>query len=201
MSFKKLNPILKEKLAEQNIEAFFPFQKEITSKIKSGASVYGIGDTDIGKTTSLIINVLHKLQCKAEHDAPRALIFVKDKESGLRLKEQFEVFTKGTDLRIYYASQKGNQEDQVDEIYYGKDIIISTPKQVCKLYFKNALNLNLTSMLILEDANQFMATELEEITRISQSVSKCQFIVYGNKLDKKLENLQHTFMETAWVIK
>ena len=76
MSFKKLIEPLKETIESKGFTEPLPFQKAILSKIKGGASLFGIGPTGCGKTTTIILSVIQKLKGVAVEDAPRALIFV-----------------------------------------------------------------------------------------------------------------------------
>ena len=56
MSFKKLNPLLKEALLQQGYSKPLPFQKEILPKLKGGANVYGIAPKGFGKTDSSAVS-------------------------------------------------------------------------------------------------------------------------------------------------
>ena len=83
MSFKKLIEPLKIILKKNGFEHPLPLHKLILSKIKGGASMFCIAPKGAGKTTSIILSVIQKLKGEAFEDAPRALIFVKDKEAAL----------------------------------------------------------------------------------------------------------------------
>ena len=65
MSFKKLNPSLKESLSGLGMESPTPFQKKILPRIKSGANVFGIAPEGAGKTTALVIGTIQKLRAEA----------------------------------------------------------------------------------------------------------------------------------------
>ena len=148
MSFKKFHPVLKDALQAQNMTAPLPFQKAILPILKSGTDVYGIAPEGSGKTTAIILATVHKLKAEAFEDSPRALIMVKDKESALHLKEQFEQFTIETDLRVYCAYDEYDLEKQKEEIYFGTDIVIATPKRLNKLYFVNGIHLGQLQLFI-----------------------------------------------------
>src|SRR5690606_27951033 len=98
MSLKKLIEPLQETLNNKGITTMLPLQKLILSKIKGGVNLFVIAPKGSGKTTSLIISVINKLNGQALEDAPRALIFVKDKQAALTLEAQFKEYTQGTDL-------------------------------------------------------------------------------------------------------
>lgn len=201
MSFKKLHASLKESLLQLEMEKPTPFQKKILPRIKSGANVFGIAPAGAGKTTALIIGTIQKLGAEAFQDAPRALIFVKDKEAALELEERFNQFLNNTSLRIYAAFDKPNIENQKNDIYEGVDIVISTPGKLKKLFKISGINLNELKLLAVEDANFLVKTrDYNDLITIPEHVSKCQFLVFAESFDGKVERLQESFMSHSEVV-
>lgn len=202
MSFKKLKPELLEALEHHAIVEPNPFQKKILPKIKGGANVFCIGKKNCGKTTTIIIATLSKLENKPVGDAPRALILVETKAEALALKENFELFTKRSGLRIYTAYNEQTLDQQREEIYYGQDILIATPKRLNKLYLMNSLDLSQLKLYIIEDA-EFAEKGMyfADINRIPESINKCQYLVFAKKQSPRLKRLETTFMYNAMLIK
>ncbi|MFI1743122.1 DEAD/DEAH box helicase [Thalassobellus sediminis] len=201
MPFKKLIEPLKDTIAHKGFETPLPLQKKILSKIKGGSSLFVIAPKESGKTTSLVISVIQKLK-NAFEDAPRALIFVKDKQAALDLELEFNAFKKGTDLRVYCAYEEKSIDDQKDEIYVGTDIVIATPKRLNKIFFLNGINLNKLQMFIVEDAEfLFRNNNLSEVTRTPESIDKCQYLVFSDKFDARFERWQDSFMYRSEIVK
>ena len=202
MPFKKLNTPLKEALERLKIETPTPFQKKSISKIKSGSNFYGIAPDGAGKTTTMIISTIQKLDSEAYMDAPRALIYVKDKEAALELEEKFKAYIRYMDLRIYCAYDEQNIDHQKDDIYYGVDIVIATPSRLNKLFSITGVHLGELQLLIIDDADALLKrTFNNDIYRISQSITKCQYLIFANSFDEKLEKLQDTYMTNAQLVK
>ncbi|AUC81307.1 DEAD/DEAH box helicase [Lacinutrix sp. Bg11-31] len=201
MSFKKLNPEILEALEINDFEAPTPLQKKALPVIKGGANVFCIGSKGCGKTTTIVISVLQKLKCKAVGDAPRALILVETKAQALKLKEEFEKFIKPRTLRVYTAYDEQTLDQQREEIYYGQDILIATPKRLNKLYLMNSLDLSQLKLYIIEDA-EFAEKGLyfAAINRIPESIDKCQYLVFAEKLSPRLKRFEDTFMYRAQVV-
>jgi len=198
MSFKKIPTQLEENLNSHQIIEPNAFQLKVLPKIKSGTNLFAIGPKDCGKTTALVISVISKLKAQAIDDNPRALIFVKDRKEAELLEAEFTKYTRFTNLRVYAAFEEHTLNLQKDKIYLGVDVVIATPKRLSKLYFLNGINLTQLQMFIVEDAeflirNNFHTT----ITRISESLKKCQHIIYASKFDSKISKLDHLFMENA----
>ncbi|APG59915.1 DEAD/DEAH box helicase [Christiangramia salexigens] len=202
MSFKKLNEHIKERLSEKGFDSPTPFQKKALPVIKSGADLYGIAPEGAGKTTAMIISVIHKLEARAFEDSPRALIYVKDKEAALDLEEKFQEYIKGTDLRVYTAYEEHSMDTQKDEIYYGVDIVIATPRRLGRLFSNTGIHLGQLKMVIVEDA-EFLSrgNHFNEVIRIPQSIAKCQYIILGTKMEPKMKRLQESFMELSRIVK
>ena len=201
MPFKKLNQPLKDVLEHLEIVEATPLQKLAIPKIKSGADTFIIAPDGSGKTTALIISTLQKLKSQPERDNPRALIFVEDKKAALALEEEFKRFTQQMDLRIYSAYEEQNREKQRDAIYAGMDIVIGTQKRIHKLYHLNGLNLGELKMLAVADANLLpQGSFATEIIRITESLPRCQFLVFSNVNNKKLDYLRGYFMGNAQLI-
>lgn len=199
MSFKKLNPIIKNVLEQQKITSYVPFQKTFIPHVKAGTSVYGIGPKDSGKTTALIMGVLQKLKCEAveDEDSPRAIIVVKDKQTTWDLAERFEVFTKRhTNLRVYKAYEEFDLEKQREEVYHGVDILIVTPKRLNKLYYQNSLHMGEMLLFCVYEAEFLNRNNYHnDVLRLSESMSnKCKFVIMADSYTKKIANYEESFM-------
>lgn len=202
MSFKKLHPKLKDAINNLGFDTPTNFQKKALPKIKSGADLYCLAPENAGKTTAMIISVIHKLNAEAFEDSPRALIYVKDKEAALELENKFKKFTREMDLRIYCAYDEQNIDDQKDAIYYGVDIVIATPKRLSQLFSMTGIHLGQLQLFIIEDA-EFMAKSglYNDVVRIPLSISKCQYLVFAKSMKSKMERLQDQFMGRAQILR
>jgi len=201
MSFKKLNIPIKESLERLGITTPTPFQKNILPKVKGGANVFGIAPKGSGKTTAMIINTMQKLKSEAFDDSPRALIFVKDKKTALNLEAEFKTFTRYTDLRIYTVYDEQGIDHQKDDIYYGVDIVIATPKRLSKLYHINGIHLGELQLLIIEDAEFLAKNNLHaDIVRLSESITKCQYLIFADKYHPRFDRFKDSYMSNSQLI-
>ncbi|TYC14883.1 DEAD/DEAH box helicase [Bizionia gelidisalsuginis] len=202
MSFKKLNPEIKEALITNEIETPTSFQKRLLPKIKSGIDIYGTGKKGAGKTTAMIIGTMQILGSRSFEDAPRALILVKDKQAAIDLKDAFLEFTRRTDLRIYTAYEEHDIDTEKEDIYIGQDIVIVTPKRLNKLFFLNAINVTQLKLFVIEDAEFVIkAKYYNDVIRVPESIEKCQFLILAEELYPKLKRLDDLFMANAITIK
>ncbi|MBU2951782.1 DEAD/DEAH box helicase [Tamlana agarivorans] len=202
MSFKKFIEPLRDSLESKGFNEPLPFQKQILSKIKGGASMFCIAPKGSGKTTSIVLSVIQKLKGEAFEDAPRALIFVENKQAALDLELEFNAYLRGTDLRVYCAYDEKNIDHQRDEIYDGIDVVIATPKRLNKIFYLNGINLNELQMFVVEDAEfLFRNHNFAEVTRTPESIDRCQYLVFAEKFDSRFERWQESFMFNAQLVK
>ena len=201
MPFKKLIAPLKESLTELGFENPTPFQQLIIPKIKGGLNLFGIAPEGSGKSTALVLATIHKLNGQSLDDVPRALIFVKDREAAHALEELFKLFLQNSDLRVYAAYEEPKINNQRDDIYAGVDIVIATPKRLSKLYYMNGINLARLQLLAVEDAEFIFDNSCHtDVKRITESVPKCQLLVFNDAFTNRMEKVQDLFMENAHII-
>ncbi|WP_299667267.1 DEAD/DEAH box helicase [uncultured Polaribacter sp.] len=201
MPFKKLHPVIKEIIERKEITTPTPFQKASIPVIKSGANIYCTAPKNSGKTTTLILTTLQKLKCEEVGIAPRAIVLVANNESALQLYDTFLKYTKPTLLRLYVADEKQHIELLKSEIFEGVDILISTPKTINKLLLLEGVNTTQLKIFSIDDA-EFLTqkSSTTDLMSITQSVHKCQFVIYAEKMHPNLKRFESYFMQHAKTI-
>ena len=201
MPFKKLHSDIKEKLESLEISIPTPFQKASIPVIKSGANIYCTAPKDSGKSTTIILTTLQKLKCEEVGSAPRALVLVENRDSALTLYDAFIKYTRHTSLRVYACDDKLHIEMLTSEIFEGVDILIATPKTVCKLLLSEGLNITQLKIFNIDDAD-FLASKsaYTDVMAITQSIHKCQYVVYSEKTNSMLKRLETNFMQYSKTI-
>ena len=198
MSFKKLHPHLLERLELFSIETPTPIQKSSIPVIKSGANVYCTAPKDSGKTTTLILTTLQKLKCEAEGKAPRAIVLVENKEKALELYSAFLEYTKYSSLRVYVGYTQLHIDVQKSEIFEGIDILITTPKSLHKLFLLNGVSTSQVKICSIDDGDFLVQKpEYTAMLAITQSIQKCQYVLYSERMHPKLKRFEEYFMERA----
>ena len=196
MPFKKLHPDLKEKLETLEITIATPFQSKSIPVIKSGTNIFCIAKKDSGKTTTLVLTTLQKLKFEAVGTAPRAFVLVENKEKASELYESFFKYTRYSSVRVYFADEKIHIDLHKSEIFEGVDILISTPQTMNKLFLFNAVGTSQLKIFSIDDA-EFLTQKsaYAALMSITQSMSKCQFVLYSEKMNPILKRLKSHFME------
>lgn len=201
MPFKKLHVDIQEKLEDLEITTPTPLQIKSIPVIKSGANIYCTAPKDSGKTTTLILTTLQKLKCEAVGSAPRAVVLVENKEKALEMYDTFLRFTKYRALRIYVGYEQLHIDVQKSEIFEGVDILITTPQTLNKLFLLNGVNTSQLKIFSVDDA-EFL-TQHKSYTAmlsITQSINKCQFVLYSEKMHPTLKRFQSFFMAHSKIV-
>jgi len=194
--FKKLHSDILYKLESLGITEPTPFQAESIPVIKSGSNLYCSAPPESGKTTTLIITTLQRLQCEAVGTSPRAIVLVKDKEKAMEMYDAFLKYTKHNSLRVYVGHEKMHVDLQKSEIMMGIDILISTPKSLNNLFLLNGVNTSQLKLFSVDDA-EFLVPQsaYASMLSITAMIRKCQYVLYSENISPKLKRFESNFME------
>ena len=129
MQLKKINPDLQQALIEFDLIEANEMQQETFSAIKSGADAVIQSPIGTGKTTTIVLNVIQRLQ-KTIGESTRALIIVENKEKVLEMEELFLKLGTYTDLSILGVHDKGDIDYDKNIISLGLDVLIGTPNRI-----------------------------------------------------------------------
>jgi superfamily II DNA/RNA helicase len=196
MPFKKLHSDIQEKLEYLEIVTPTPFQSKSIPVIKSGSNVYCTAAKDSGKTTTLILTTLQKLKYEAVGMLPRAIVLVENKERVLELYDAFLTYTQHNSLRVYLGDEHVYLDLQKSEIFEGVDILISTPETMNKLFLSNGVGTSQLMIFSVDDAEFLVQkTAYNALMSITQSIDKCQYVLYSEKMHPILKRFESYFME------
>lgn len=195
MAFKKLNDTLKQALIEYSLQSLTEFQSKVITAIKGGRNTIVIAGEEKYKSTALAIGIIQKVQVASEDDAPRAIIVVENKEKALEMEALLSKLAKRTDLRIVVLHEKGHKVYQRIDLYEGSDILIATQKRLFEMYLQNGVNFGQLKTLVIDDAEVILRQDSKkEIVRMTESITKCQYVLLNNEMTARIEKSQDTFM-------
>lgn len=195
MKLKKINETLKEALVENGLTEANDLQQETFSTIKSGVDCIIIAPDGMGKTTTIVINVIQRL-IGSNEESPRALIFVEDKDKVLEMVALFEKYGKHSELEVYGIHDKGDTDYDKNYISTGIDVLIGTPNKLNDMFSSAGYNVNRLKMFIIDNADPMLKLRHEtKIMRISGSIARTQRIIFADQLTERIEILAEKMME------
>jgi superfamily II DNA/RNA helicase len=187
MNLKKININLQKALIENGLKEANELQIETFSPIKSGADLVIQSPKGTGKTTALILNVIHKLKEPSE-ESPRALIMVEDKEQVLALNELFERLNKYNKLRVYFTHDKSDMDEDKNQISVGIDVLIGTPNRLNEMFSGAGFNVNRLQIIAFDDFDILLRNRYESvILRLLMSMEKGQRIFFCSQITERVE--------------
>lgn len=198
MKLKKINPKLQEALVENKLVEANELQQETFSLIKSGADCVIIAPEKSGKTTTIVLNVIQRLE-KEFQESPRALIFVQNKERLIEMKQMFEKYGNYTNLRVYGVHDKGDIDFDKNHISLGIDVLIGTTNRLNDLFSTAGFDVNQLKMFIVEDTDELLKLRYDtKISRIGENI-KTQRIFFSENYSERLETFaERVMIEPAW---
>jgi ATP-dependent RNA helicase RhlE len=194
MQLKKINPNLQQALIENELIEANEMQQETFSTIKSGKDAVIQSPSGTGKTTTIVLNVIQRLE-NTHDESTRALIIVENKERVLEMEELFLKFGNYTDLSIFGVHDKGDTDYDKNVISMGLDILIGTPNKINALFSSAGFNMNTIKMFIVDDADLLFKQRMDAIIlRLSASVEKTQRIFFCSEITERVEVLADKIM-------
>ena len=194
MQLKKINPKLQQALIENDLIEANEMQQDTFSTIKSGADAVIQSPSGTGKTTTIVLNVIQRME-KTMGESTRALIIVENKEKVLQMEELFLKYGTYTDLSILGVHDKGDIDYDKNVISMGLDILIGTPNRINALFSSAGFNMNTIKMFVVDDADVIFRNRLDAtIMRLSASVEKTQRIFFTSEITERVEVLADKIM-------
>ena len=194
MQLKKINPNLQKALIENDFVEANEMQEETFSAIKSGADAVIQGPKKSGKTTTIIMNVIQKMD-KPVGESTRALILVQDKEKVLEAVEQFETLNHYNNLRVIGVHERGDIDYDKNLISVGMDVLIGTPIRINEMFTAAGFNMNTIKMFVIDDVEEMLRKREDTlIDRLSSSIDKTQRLFFCTQITEKVEILADRIM-------
>ena len=194
MNLKKINPKLQKALIENGLTEANELQQATFSAIKSGADAVIQSAGGTGKTTTIVLNVIQKLE-KTLDESTRALIIVESKEHVLEMEDLFLKYAVYHDLSILGVHDKGDIDYDKNIVSLGLDILIGTPNKINAMFASAGFNSNTIKMMIVDDSDLLFRNRMDAVVlRLSNSIEKTQRLFFCSQITERIEVLANNIM-------
>ncbi|MBA4154007.1 DEAD/DEAH box helicase [Flavobacterium sp.] len=194
MQLKKLNPKLQQALIECGLTEANELQLETFSTLKSGVDAVIQSPAKSGKTTTLVLNVIQRLE-KAIGESTRALVVVENRDKVLETVELFQKLGNYLDLRVIGVHEKGDIDYDKNQISLGMDILVGTPTKINDMFSSAGFNMNTIKLFMVDDAEVMFRNRMDAIIlRLSLSVEKTQRVFFCSTITERVEVLADKIM-------
>jgi ATP-dependent RNA helicase RhlE len=194
MKLKKINEDLQNALVENGLTEANVMQLETFSTIKSGKDAVIQSAKGSGKSTTIIINVIQRME-KSFGESTRVLILVENKERVMEMEEMFLKYGTYHDLSILGVHEKGDIDYDKNIISMGLDVLIGTPNKINAMFSSAGFNINTIKMFVVDDADILFRNRMDAVVlRLSDSVEKTQRLFFCTTLTERVETLADKIM-------
>ncbi len=202
MQFKelKLNKPIVKALIEKNYEEPTLVQERAIPAILAKKDIIVSAQTGTGKTAAYALPILQLLFDK--QDAPkkgkkiRALVVCPTRELAIQIEENFQTYSKYTNLRTGVVFGGASIEPQKDMLKKGVDILVATPGRLLDLHKQDLVNLDYIESLVLDEADLMLdmgfIDDVKKIERLCPEGK--QILLFSATMPYKVEQLANSIL-------
>ncbi|MBS1780632.1 MAG: DEAD/DEAH box helicase [Bacteroidetes bacterium] len=187
---------IKRSLEELGFKRPTDIQFKAIPSILKGDDVLAIAQTGTGKTAAFAIPVLHLLQQRDRRNkngTVSCLVMVPTRELAIQIADVFKQIGKYTKLDILGLYGGVEQEQQVNKLKKGVDVLIATPGRMFDLVHQQHLDLSSVEILILDEADFMLDLGfIKDIRDVLRHLpKKHQTLFFSATIDKEIKDLAY----------
>jgi ATP-dependent RNA helicase RhlE len=155
----KFCPALTENLRAANFTTPTPIQEAAIPLVLEGKDVLAAAQTGTGKTAAYVLPLAEKilkkkLPCTAK--SAKALILTPTRELAAQVLETIELLCGGTKIQAAAVFGGVSIGPQIRKLARGVDFLVATPGRLLDLVQQNAVRLDSTGVLVLDEADRML---------------------------------------------
>jgi len=171
----------------------------------AGKDVASQGRTGTGKTATFLITIINRLLTNSakkgrKPNFPRALVIAPTRELAIQISSDALKLAQFTDLKIHTVYGGVDYEKQLKGFNDGVDILIGTPGRLIDYLKKKAYELNLTEMLVIDEADRMFdlgfIKDLRFMLRRLPQFDKRQSLMFSATLSHRVMELAYEYMNS-----
>lgn len=152
------------------------FETKIKKVFRSGTSLAIKPNTD--DYHDLILQLILDEIPEPEEGSPRGIVLFSDDQNARDFDAFIQAAFKKHDLTSDLIVEKGQRVKQRNDLYFGTELIIGTPKRLCELYYQNGFNIGELRFFMVLDINEMFRKGLRGfVGRVSESLPKCKKLI------------------------
>ncbi len=194
-----LSPKLLKALEKTTLQTPTPIQAQAIPHIMQGKDLMGLAQTGTGKTAAFGLPLLHRLLDLNAPPGPRnvrALILAPTRELTLQIKENFEVFTKGTHIKVLMVVGGASINKQTQALARGADVLVATPGRLIDLLERGDVSLEKCGYLVLDEADHMLDMGfIHSLRRIAKHIpQKRQTLMFSATMPKDINEIADAYL-------
>ncbi len=194
-----LSPAILKALEKTTLKTPTPIQAQAIPHIMKGLDLMGLAQTGTGKTAAFGLPLLHRLLELGHPPGPknvRALILAPTRELIGQIKDNFEVFTKGTAVRVTMVVGGASLFKQAQALSKGTDVLVATPGRLIDLLERGDVSLEKCAYLVLDEADHMLDMGfIHSLRKIAKHIPlKRQTLLFSATMPKDIEEIADTYL-------
>lgn len=187
------------KLSELGISEPTPIQQKAIPIALEGGDVMGIAQTGTGKTAAFGLPMVQNLLAtdrQRESRVVRGLVLAPTRELAKQIADNLKAYTKGTPLKVGLVVGGASINAQMTRLLRGADILVATPGRLIDLMERNAVRLDKTEYLVLDEADQMLDLGfIHALRRIAEALPEArQTMLFSATMPKLMAELAQAFL-------
>ena len=153
-------------------------------------------EANIEENFSLFEHIVTDCIPKPQEGSPRGIVICRDDQTARLFSEFLEKPFRTLDLTLDLIVEKGQKVRQRNDLFFGTELIVGTPKRICEMYFQNGFNIGELKLFMLLDLNTILKQGNKGfVNRLSESLPKCKkVVVETQKREKRITEYLRSFM-------
>jgi ATP-dependent RNA helicase RhlE len=194
-----LSPKLLLALEKTTLKLPTPIQAQAIPHIMAGKDLMGLAQTGTGKTAAFGLPLLHRILDIQHPPGPknvRALILAPTRELALQIKDNLEIFTKGTHIKVLMVVGGASINKQTQALTRGADVLVATPGRLIDLLERGDVSLEKCGYLVLDEADHMLDMGfIHSLRRIAKHIPlKRQTLMFSATMPKDINEIADAYL-------
>jgi len=178
-----------------------PIQEQSIPAILQGRDLVGCAQTGTGKTAAFAIPIIHQLHrivgSSNKSKKIRCLVVTPTRELAVQIGQNFDQYSKYTNLTQLTIFGGVSQVPQVDVLRKGIDILIATPGRLLDLNKQGFVDLDHLHCLVLDEADQMLdmgfVNDVKKIVKLTPT--NRQTLLFSATMPMAIRELAEMFLK------
>lgn len=201
MKFERYNiaPEIKRNIAKLEWKRPTDIQFKSIPPVMKGEDVLAIAQTGTGKTAAFAIPIIDKiiqLKKRGRKDGIKCLVMVPTRELAQQITQVFLQIAKNTRVNTMTVFGGVTQDDQIEMLKKGTDILVATPGRMFDLRSQGHIDLSSVNTLVLDEADHMLDLGfIKDIRDVLKYIpKKRQTLFYSATIDDKIKKLAYSLV-------
>jgi ATP-dependent RNA helicase RhlE len=204
MKFEKyhISGDIKKNLAQLGFIRPTDIQFKAIPFILKGEDVLAVAQTGTGKTAAFaipIIDRIHSGKSSRRARGIKCIVMVPTRELALQIGEVFTKLSKHTKVKTFALHGGVRQDEQIEKLTSGIDVLITTPGRMFDLINQKHINLDYIKILVLDEADHMLELGfIEDIKYIKKMIkTRHQTLFFSATISDKIKKLAYSQVKSS----